>query len=202
MIERITPQLVLDGYRVGIFPMADERGAISWYSPDPRCVFELDRFHVPHSLRQTMRHELFAIRFDTAFDEVVRACADRPEGTWISGGVAVLYRELHRRGSAHSVEAWRDGALAGGLYGVTIGGAFFGESMFHHVSEASKVALVALVERLGQRGFTLLDTQWMTPHLARFGAIEIPRDEYLRRLAAAIELECDFAGPPESPTNA
>lgn len=202
MVKPITPQLVLDGYRVGIFPMADERDAISWYSPDPRCVFELDRFHVPHSLRQTLRRKPFEIRFDTAFDEVVRACADRPEGTWISRGVAHLYSELHERGSAHSVETWRDGELAGGLYGVTIGGAFFGESMFHHVSEASKVALVALVERLGQRGFTLLDTQWMTPHLARFGAIEIPRDEYLRRLAAAIELECDFAGPRDSPTNA
>lgn len=189
----ITPELVLKAYTLGLFPMADRRGRIEWYSPDPRCVFELERFYVPRTLRKTIRHGLFELRMDTAFAEVIRACADRPEGTWISPRLVALYTRLHEMGFAHSVESWREGRLVGGLYGVAIGGAFFGESMFHRVTDASKVALVALIERLRQRGYTLLDTQWSTPHLARFGAVEITREEYLRRLHAALRLNCSFA---------
>lgn len=173
--------------------MADETGEVGWYSPDPRCVFEYSRFRVPRSLRPIIRHRKFEIRVNTAFDEVIRACADRDEGTWISPEFVSVYRELHRMGHVHSVESWRDGKLAGGLYGVTLGGAFFGESMFHRVADASKVALVALIERLKERGFTLIDTQWSTPHLERFGAVEIPRQEYLARLEQALTLGCRFA---------
>jgi leucyl/phenylalanyl-tRNA--protein transferase len=148
---------------------------------------------VPRSLRPVLRQRKFDIRADTAFNEVIRACADRTEGTWISDEVIDVYSELHRRGYAHSVEAWQDRKLVGGLYGVTLGGAFFGESMFHRVPDASKVALVALMERLKERGFALVDTQWSTPHLLRFGAIEIPRREYLRRLEQALALPRQFA---------
>lgn len=193
MDQRLTPQLVLQAYRAGVFPMADPDGEIGWYSPDPRCIFPLDRFHVPRTVRQAVQRGTFEVRFNTSFDEVIAACADRPEGTWISDKIMAVYRTLHRRGYAHSVESCQGGTLAGGLYGVAIGGAFFGESMFTRVSSASKVALVALVERLRARGFGLLDTQWSTPHLARFGAVEIPRREYLRRLRAALALPCRFA---------
>lgn len=185
--------MVLHGYRIGLFPMADPDGRILWFSPDPRCVIPLDRFHVPRSLRKTVERGGFEVRIDTAFDQVIAACADRPEGTWITGGIPRVYRTLHRRGFAHSVEAWHRGEFAGGLYGIAIGGAFFGESMCTRIKDASKVALVALVERLRTRGFVLLDTQWKTQHLARFGALEIPRREYLRRLRAAIELPVRFA---------
>ena len=194
MQERITPELVLHGYRVGVFPMADDDGTIWWYSPDPRCVFEYERFHVPHGLRRVLRRQPFEIRLNTAFDEVIAACARRAEGTWISEEIQALYGELHRRGYAHSLETWRDGALVGGLYGVAIGGAYFGESMFHRVTDASKVALVALMEHLRRRGYVLIDTQWSTPHLERFGAVEIPRAEYLERLERALGMECVFGG--------
>jgi leucyl/phenylalanyl-tRNA--protein transferase len=193
MRDQLTPEMVLHGYRLGIFPMADRDGEIYWYSPDPRCIFEYDRFRVPRSLRQVIRRGKFEVRVDTAFDQVIRACADRPEGTWIAPEFIDVYGELHRRGSVHSVESWQHGELAGGLYGVTVGGAFFGESMFYRVDDASKVALVALIERLKARGFTLVDTQWVTPHLERFGAIEIPRREYLKRLERAVALRCRFA---------
>jgi leucyl/phenylalanyl-tRNA--protein transferase len=192
MSEPLTPELVLDAYRAGIFPMADE-GELYWFSPNPRCVFPLDAFHVPRSVRQTIRRGKFEVRVDTAFDDVIAACADRPEGTWISDEIMHVYRALHRQGHAHSVECWHAGQLAGGLYGVTLGGAFFGESMFTRVTDASKVALVALVERLRARGFMLLDTQWCTPHLARFGAQYIPRSEYRRRLNLALALPVRFA---------
>lgn len=195
MRDTLTAELVLRGYCAGVFPMGDPAGRIRWFSPDPRCIFELDRFHISKTLRQTVRQQRFEVRINTAFDEVIAACADRPEGTWISPKVRRAYGQLHELGFAHSVEAWREGRLAGGLYGVAIGGAFFGESMFTRGRDASKVALVALVERLRARGFTLLDTQWRTPHLARMGAIEIPRDEYLRRLAAAIEAPARFCDP-------
>jgi leucyl/phenylalanyl-tRNA--protein transferase len=194
MSQRLTPQLVLHAYQVGAFPMADPDGDIGWYSPDPRCIFPLERFHVPRTVRQTVARGVFEVRVDTAFDQVIAACADRPEGTWISDDIMAVYRTLHRRGYAHSVECWQSAELAGGLYGVALGGAFFGESMFTRISNASKVALVALVERLRARGFALLDTQWITPHLARFGAVEIPRREYVRRLRAALALACRFAG--------
>jgi leucyl/phenylalanyl-tRNA--protein transferase len=191
----LTPELVLQAYCAGIFPMADEDGAISWFSPDPRCTFPLASFHVPRTLRQLVRRRVFDIRVNTAFDDVIAACADRGEETWISAEVLAVYRALHRGGWAHSVECWHADQLAGGLYGVAIGGAFFGESMFTRVSGASKVALAALVERLRARGFTLLDAQWTTPHLARFGAVEIPRREYLRQLKAALARPCRFVNP-------
>lgn len=193
MCDELTPELVLAAYRVGAFPMADEFGEIAWFRPDPRCIFPLDRFRVPRSLRQTLRRGVFETRVDTAFDAVIRGCADRDEGTWISADVIRVYRALHDAGFAHSVECWHADELAGGLYGVAIGGAFFGESMFTRITDASKVALVALVERLRRRGFTLLDTQWTTPHLARFGACEIPHAEYMQRLAHALTLRVQFA---------
>lgn len=192
MRDELTPELVLHAYRLGAFPMADEDGTIYWYSPDPRCILELGRFRVSSSLRQVIRRKTFAVRVDQAFDQVIRACAERAEGTWISAEIMGAYSELHRRGHAHSVESWRDDQLVGGLYGITIGGAFFGESMFYRVSDASKVALVALVDRLRERGFTLLDTQWSTPHLKRFGAVEISRREYSKRLERALALPCRF----------
>ena len=192
MDPTLTPEIVLQGYCAGLFPMADETGAIHWFSPNPRCIFLLDHFHVPRSVRQTIRRGKFEVRVNTAFDEVIAGCADRPEGTWISREIMRVYRALHRQGYAHSVESWYQGQLAGGLYGVAIGGAFFGESMFTRVADASKVALVALVERLRNRGFTLLDTQWQTPHLARFGAVNISRAEYLRRLRSALALRVSF----------
>ncbi len=172
--------------------MADEDGEIYWYSPDPRCIFDLDRFHVPHGLKPVLNKAKFETRIDTAFGDVLSACADRVDGSWINDDIQRVYNELHEMGSAHSVESWLDGELAGGLYGIAINGAFFGESMFHRVTDASKVALVMLKHHLVARGYTLLDTQWTTPHLARFGAIEIPRAEYLRRLEAALELDCRF----------
>ena len=193
MRERLTAQLVLRAYCAGVFPMAQRRnGPIAWYAPDPRAIFPLDSVHVPRSLRRTIASGVFDVRVNTDFAAVIRACAERDE-TWISDDIERVYTELHQYGYAHSVESWRDGELAGGLYGVAVGGAFFGESMFSRVTDASKVALVALVERLREREFVLLDTQWVTPHLARFGAIEIPRAAYERRLAAALQLDRRFA---------
>lgn len=190
----LTPELLLAAYRHGIFPMAiNPQGQIGWFSPDPRAVIPLDdRFHIPHGLRRTLKKNRFTVTFDREFERVMRACADRPEGTWISEEIVRAYCELHRLGFAHSVETRLRERLVGGLYGVHIGGAFFGESMFHRVSDASKVALVALVERLRKQGFVLLDTQWQTPHLAQFGTEEIPRAEYLRRLRRALLLPCVF----------
>lgn len=192
MSDRLTPELVLQAYSLGAFPMGEPDGEIGWYSPDPRCVFPLESFKPPRSLRQVIRRGKFEVRINTAYDEVVARCADRVVGTWISAEIVEVYGQLHRMGFAHSVEAWYAGALAGGLYGVAIGGAFFGESMFTRVTDASKVALAALVERLRARGFALLDAQWLTPHLARLGAIEIPRREYLRRLRSALGIKTTF----------
>ena len=172
--------------------MADaQTGEIGWYSPDPRTIFPLDTFKVPRSLKQTMKKEVFEIRLNQRFEEVMRGCAGRDE-TWISAEIIRSYVRLHELGYAHSVEAWKNDKLAGGLYGVAVGGAFFGESMFSLERDASKVALVSLVERMKGRGFTLLDTQYTTPHLARFGAKEIPRGEYLKRLEQAIVKPCTF----------
>ena len=173
--------------------MAMEGGEIGWFSPDPRGVIPLDAFHVPTRLRRLVRQGRFRIETDLAFGEVMRACAKRPgEGTWISPEIADSYVELHRLGHAHSVEAWQDHVLVGGLYGVHLGAAFFGESMFHRVTDASKVVLVALVERLRRRDFELLDVQWLTPHLATFGAAEIPRRLYLQKLKRALERDVPF----------
>ena len=198
-MRRLTPDLLVRAYCAGVFPMADSRhGDIHWYAPDPRAIIPLDSFHVPRSLRRTIMRGIFSVRINTAFSEVMRACAARDE-TWISAEIIDAYTEMHRLGLAHSVETWRDDELVGGLYGVALGGAFFGESMFSHASDASKVALVALVERLRARGFVLLDTQYLTPHLARFGTIEIPRREYMARLAAALDRDCRFVEHPEGP---
>lgn len=192
MRRSLTPELLVRAYCAGVFPMAERRdGPIGWYAPDPRAIIPLDTFHVPRSLRRTIGRGVFEVQVGGDFPAVIRACAEREE-TWISPEVERAYTELHMLGLAHSVECRQDGRLAGGLYGVTLGGAFFGESMFARVTDASKVALVALVERLRERGFVLLDTQWVTPHLARFGAVEIPRREYERRLAAALRLDRTF----------
>ncbi len=189
----IDPALLVRAYREGVFPMALDDGDIGWFSPDPRAIVPLDMFHVPARLARVVRSGRFEVRIDTAFEPVMRACAERPDdGTWISEEIVESYLALHRLGLAHSVETWREGRLAGGLYGVSLGGAFFGESMFHRETDASKVALVALVDRLQRRGFSLLDTQWTTPHLEQFGTIEIPRDEYLVRLNEAVRKNCQF----------
>jgi leucyl/phenylalanyl-tRNA--protein transferase len=189
----LTPEGVLLAYRHGIFPMADERsGEILWFRPDPRAIIPLDGYHVSRSLARTLRRGLFEIRLDTDFEGVMRGCADRPEGTWISERFVEVYGALHRVGHAHSVEAWRDGRLVGGTYGVTLGGAFMAESMFHRETDASKVALEALCARLREQGFTLLDVQYVTPHLESLGAVEITRREYERRLEQALGLPCTF----------
>ena|SRR6266404_3243481 len=187
----IDSELLLQGYRLGVFPMAMEDDSIAWFSPDPRAIIPLENFHVPHALRRTARRNIFEIKIDNRFGEVIRGCAKRND-TWINDEIIESYEQLHELGYAHSVEAWCDEKLAGGLYGVAVGGAFFGESMFHRVRDASKVALVGLVERLRARRFTLLDTQWITPHLEQFGAIEIPRSKYLKLLARAIDLPRKF----------
>ena len=182
----IRPALLLAAYRSGLFPMAlDDRGEIGWFSPDPRGVIPLDEFHIPHGLKRTLKRNLFEIRIDTAFSEVIRACAAR-ETTWISDRIRKTYERIHELGYAHSIESWKEGKLAGGLYGVAIGGAFFGESMFSRETDASKIALVGLVQLMRNHGYTLLDTQWSTRHLSQFGCREVPRDEYLILLEAAL----------------
>ena len=193
--QTIDPELLLRAYALGWFPMGTgRRGRIEWFSPDPRGILPLGTFHAPSRLRRVIRQSRFEVRIDTAFAAVMRACAARDE-TWITDDILSSYVSLHRLGFGHSVETWQDEVLVGGLYGVAIGGAFFGESMFHTVTDASKVALVALVDRLRARGFGLLDTQWVTPHLVQFGATEVPRAEYLERLAAVLPLECRFDDP-------
>lgn len=185
----LEPGTVLAAYRHGLFPMPLSRQReMAWWSPDPRGVLPLDGLVVTRSLRRSLRR--YEVRFDAAFDEVVATCADpRRDGAWISPAIREAYRELHRLGWAHSVETWEDDRLVGGLYGVHIAGLFAGESMFHYATDASKVALVALVDKLRRIGVVLLDVQWLTPHLATLGAREIPRPEYLRRLAEAMKVE-------------
>jgi leucyl/phenylalanyl-tRNA--protein transferase len=190
----IPVDLLLHAYRNAVFPMAMDDGEIAWFSPDPRAIIPLDTFHVPHGLRRTLKKNPFEIRINSAFEAVMHACARRDE-TWINEEILESYVNLHRLGHAHSVEAWSGEELAGGLYGVAIGGAFFGESMFHEKTDASKVALYTLVERLRNRGFTLLDTQWITPHLQTFGALEIPRAVYRQLLAASVNRHCSFVDP-------
>jgi len=186
------PGRLLRAYAAGFFPMAEDRnGPIAWYSPDPRAIIPLDRFRTSRSLRQRIRTGHLEIRIDTSFAEVMRRCAAREE-TWISEEIIQAYCRLFAMGHAHSVESWREGRLVGGLYGVVLGGAFFGESMFSQVPDASKIALWYLVRRLVERGFLLLDTQFLTPHLASLGACEIPRDEYLRMLHGALSIEATF----------
>jgi leucyl/phenylalanyl-tRNA--protein transferase len=193
----IPADLLVSAYTHGWFPMAGDDSVIRWYSPDPRGIIPLDSFRVPSRLARVVRSGRFEIRIDDSFPEVIRACAEAerdPEdsGSWISEEIAASYRALHDSGIAHSVETWRDGQLVGGLYGVAIGGAFFGESMFHRATDASKVALVVLVDRLRQRGYRLLDTQWVTDHLAQFGAVEIARSKYLKLLDDSLRVSCRF----------
>ncbi len=192
----LPPELVLEAYRQAAFPMADEDGAISFYTADPRAILPLDGFHVPRRLARTVRQGVYEVRFDHDFAGVVAACAEPGPGreqTWISPLIRNTYVELHALGHAHSVECWLDGALAGGLYGVAIGGLFAGESMFSRARDASKVALVHLVERLRAGGFLLLDSQFLaSDHLKQFGAQEISAREYRRRLAAALKADARF----------
>jgi len=204
MVFQITPDILLRAYATGLFPMARGRDDpnLYWVDPERRGILPLDAFHVPRSLRKTVRRRVFDVRVDTAFLAVMRGCAaptpDRPD-TWINVEIESLFTELHARGAAHSVECWQQGRLVGGLYGLALGSAFFGESMFSTVTDASKVALCHLVARLVGGGFTLLDTQFITDHLARFGAREVPRDSYLVLLDRALQSRgASFHCPPDA----
>jgi leucyl/phenylalanyl-tRNA--protein transferase len=195
----LSVERLLLAYRVGVFPWTDD--PITWWSPDPRAIFELDQFHVPRSLARTLRKNEFQVTFDQDFENVIRACADSVPGrrsTWISSKFITAYSELHRQDHAHSVECWLKGALVGGVYGVAIGGLFAGESMFHKTTDASKVALFFLINRLSHKGYSLFDIQMLTPVTALLGAVEIRRKEYLRRLAEAIKRPCRFGSEAKS----
>lgn len=194
---RIPPDLLLRAYASGVFPMAEHADdpEVFWVRPEARGVIPLDAFHVPKSLAKTIRQGRFEIRYDHDFAGVIDGCAETGEGrasTWINAPIREAYLDLHRRGHCHSVEAWRDGRLVGGLYGVSLGAAFFGESMFSRERDASKVCLVHLVERLRRQGYVLLDTQFTTEHLKRFGAVDVPRRKYEKLLEAALEGEAVF----------
>jgi leucyl/phenylalanyl-tRNA--protein transferase len=193
----IPSELLVSAYASGWFPMAVDEREIRWYSPDPRGIIPLDGFHVSRRLARVLRSGAYRIEIDRDFQAVIRACAEAPRdvddpGTWISGEIMESYCELHAAGLAHSVEVRYGDVLVGGLYGVAIGGAFFGESMFHRATDASKIALAGLVEHMRARGFRLLDIQWVTDHLQQFGAIEIPRRSYLRMLEDALLLDVEF----------
>ncbi len=195
---KLTPDWLLDAYRHGIFPWptSDPRAPIPWWSPDPRAIIEFELFHVPRRLQRIIRQRKFEVTFDRDFGGVIHGCAtagNRRGQTWLIPQMVAAYQRLHDLGFAHSVEAWYQGQLAGGVYGVAIGGLFSAESMFYRVSNASNVALATLVEHLRQQGYVLLDIQQLTPHTARLGAIEIPRRQYLRRLAEALELPVSFS---------
>src|SRR5215469_12707674 len=189
--EPLDPILVLNAYAQGIFPMADHTGKIRWYAPDPRAILEHENLNISRSLRATLRKKTYQVSIDANFEAVMRCCAEREE-TWINESFISTYTQLHYAGFAHSVEAWKDGQLIGGLYGVSLGGAFMGESMFSRATGASKVCLVALVEHLKARGYVLHDVQFWTPYLASLGVTEIPRKHYERRLRAALRLECSW----------
>lgn len=198
----ITPELLIRAYRAGFFPMAEARGAdrLYWLDPEMRGVLPLDGFHLPRRLLRTVESGVFTVTANADFAGVIAGCAAPAPGredTWINPQIEQLFVALHRRGLAHSVESWQGGRLVGGLYGVALGGAFFGESMFSRVTDASKVALVHLVARLRLGGFVLLDTQFVTSHLTRFGAVEIPRDRYKQLLAAALEAAATFPADPD-----
>jgi leucyl/phenylalanyl-tRNA--protein transferase len=196
-MSELTSDLLLRAYAAGLFPMAEsaEDPELFWVDPERRGILPLDAFHVPRRLRRTVRQSRFEVTADRDFAGVIEGCAERTpsrKSTWINTEILRLYGELHALGHAHSIECWRDGALVGGLYGVALNGAFFGESMFSRAPDASKVALVHLVARLRRGGFTLLDTQFVTPHLIRFGAVEIARREYRKRLEGALKLRARF----------
>jgi len=191
-LKIIDPEFLLSAYASGYFPMAESRqGEIRWHSPDPRAIIPLDKLKISRSLRQIIKKHIFDVRLNTAFEPVIRCCAERKD-TWISEEIVQSYLQLHQLGYAHSVETWKDDALVGGLYGVALGAVFFGESMFSEVRDASKVALVHLVDRLNAKKFELLDTQLITPHLIRLGAIEIPRKTYLNLLNKAVRKKRSF----------
>ena len=197
LLLEITPQVLLKAYALGIFPMAEaaDDPGLYWIEPEQRGIIPLDGFHVPRRLARTIKSGLFEIRVDNDFGAVIDGCAgstaERPK-TWINQRIRKLYRELYDIGACHTVEVWRDGALVGGLYGVSLGAAFFGESMFSRERDASKVALVHLIARLRVGGYTLLDTQFTTPHLRQFGAIDVERTHYQRLLDAALDRDADF----------
>jgi len=195
---KLLPEWLLDAYRHGIFPwpITDFDAPLAWWSPDPRAIIEFDRFHVSRRLRRTSRGSRFEVTRDVDFAGVIHGCAMAPgrlNQTWLTSEMIDAYIRLHKLGCAHSVEVWSGQELAGGVYGVSIGGLFSAESKFYRVRDASKVALVHLIEHLRDRGYTLIDIQQLTPHTARFGAMTIPRTEYLRRLALAIDLPITFA---------
>jgi leucyl/phenylalanyl-tRNA--protein transferase len=192
----LTPDLLLQAYRIGVFPMSESRDdpEVFWVDPRQRGILPLDGFHISRSLARTLRRGDFAVTADLDFAGVVRGCAARPE-TWINATIFALYLDLHRQGDAHSIEVWQGGALVGGVYGVTLGGAFFGESMFSTVTDASKVALAHATSWLRTCGFVLFDTQFISPHLRSLGAIEISRAAYHKRLDAALQTRAQF-GPP------
>ena len=187
----LTPLDLLNAYCEGIFPMGEDDGTLRWYRPRMRGILPIAEFHLPRRFERWFRTHPFEVRWDTAFGDVMRGCADREE-TWITPEILDLYEELHRMGHAHSAEVWREGRLVGGVYGVSIGAAFFGESMFSRETHASKVALTCLQRRLHERGYLLHDTQWTTPHLAMFGGHEIPCEEYRARLDRAIQMPVTF----------
>ncbi len=190
----LTPEILLNAYANGYFPMADSTTAteLDWYSPDPRAILPLDAVHFSKRLLRTYRSGKFDIHIDKNFANVMRACADLRSDSWINAEIFAVYNQLHALGHAHSVESWQDGQLVGGLYGVSLGGAFFGESMFSTVTDASKVALVALVERLKSQGFLLLDVQFQTEHLRSFGVIEVLRKDYVKKLNIALQQKIGF----------
>lgn len=195
-LPSLEPETILHAYAQGVFPMTDPDGEVRWYTADPRGILPLDAFHVPSSLAQFMRSASYpyVVKVDTAFEATMRGCMHQRQGeTWISNRLIAAYARLHELGFAHSVETWMDKELVGGLYGVAMGGAFFGESMFHTRRDASKCALVALVDRLRERQYMLLDTQATTPHLRKFGCIDIPAREYLRRLHRALIVNRRFS---------
>lgn len=200
-MPELTPDMLLRAYAIGVFPMAEDRDDpdLFWVDPRMRGIIPLDAFHVPRRLRRTVRNGRFRITVDTDFEATIEACAEatrtRPR-TWINDRIIMLYTSLYHLGYAHSVECRQDGRLIGGLYGVAMGGAFFGESMFSRESDASKIALIHLVARLRAGGFSLLDSQFITRHLRRFGAVEIPRSEYRQRLAEALKRNADFSRAP------
>lgn len=194
---KLKPELLLRAYAIGIFPMAESRHErdVHWIDPDLRGILPLDGLHVPRRLRRKIRGRPFEVRVNSGFSEVIRSCAEPApdrEDTWINPTIEGLYGELHGMGFAHSVECWRNGEMAGGLYGVSLGAAFFGESMFSRIDDASKIALVHLVYLLRRGGFLLLDTQFQTPHLSRFGVVEVPREIYRDKLARAVRTPAQF----------
>jgi leucyl/phenylalanyl-tRNA---protein transferase len=203
---KVSPDLLLDAYRTGIFPMAEDRHAaeLAWYDPPLRGILPIAGLHVPRRLARTIARKPYRVTFDTDFERVIRNCADARETTWINDEIISLYTALHARGHAHSAEAWDGAVLAGGVYGVSIGAAFFGESMFSVRTDASKIALVHLVARLWKQGYALFDAQYVNAHLKQFGIVEIPRAEYRRLLREAVAKQASFApvqsSPPEAPS--